>query len=614
MASSGNFSTLNPLDNPLSDSSSNTPSNGNLKFTSSGNCTAVSTIGLTFKAYAEVRIESISNYGGEIGLGGGTESNVFYKDNIYFQTNYQSGKAYHYKDGTNQAGSINIGGTVSAGDIIMMCWDPDTFKWWVGVNGTWRNSGDPANGTGFIYQYNSGSGDLWGNNQSNNNSRWSNVCSSANGLTCTWNFGQDSTFGGAVTAGGNADGNGFGDFKYTPPTGFLATCSGNMVISSDIDPGQTDDDIPQKQFGILTYTGNSTTGQSLTGLGFKPDLIWCKMFSYSQNNQLYDSSRLNSRNTPFMLRSDTNGAEADDQSTGNNNEIISSFDTDGFTLGGSGSGPNDNGREYVAWCWKANGGVTSSNTNGDITTTVQANQKAGFSIFTYTGNGGGAGTSMGHGLSKAPDIWFLKQRSNNGESSQKNWRVMLNTGTGGAFHSLNGSNQTLVLNEADAAAGLYRNDGNFNPTATVVQAPDNGNANSFFVVSGNTYVSYCWHSVEGYSKFGSYIGNGNDDGPFIYTGFKPKLVAIKWLTGVNSAENWGVFDTARSTTNPSSNGTYSQLQWDTSGAGSNTSSHKIDFLASGFKLRGNGGLNNTSGATYIFMCWGDVPLKYNNTF
>ena len=132
--------------------------------------------------------------------------------------------------------------------------------------------------------------------------------------------------------------------------------------------------------------------------------------------------------------------------------------------------------------------------------------------------------------------------------------------------------------------------------------------------SGDSYICYAWRGIEGYSKFGKFIGNGSDEGPFIYLGFRPKLVAIKWLTGVNSAEDWGVFDTARSTSNPSSNDSTSQLQWNTAGAGSNTSSHKIDFLSNGFKLRGNGGLNNTSGATYIYMCWGDVPFKYNNTF
>ena len=137
----------------------------------------------------------------------------------------------------------------------MMAYDPATYKWWVGVNGTWRNSGNPANGSGQVF---TGSSSMF---EDMSAITWGGWKSSANGITVTYNFGQDSTFGGQETAGGNADDNGFGDFKYSPPTGFLATCSANLSVSDDIDPAQTDNDFPQKQFNTVLYTGNGSDGQ-----------------------------------------------------------------------------------------------------------------------------------------------------------------------------------------------------------------------------------------------------------------------------------------------------------------------------------------------------------------
>jgi len=600
MASSGNFSILNPLDNPLSDTTGNTPSNGNLKFTSSGNCCAVSTIGLTFKAYAEVRIESISNYGGEIGLGGGTESNVFYKDNIYFQTNYQSGKAYHYKDGTNQAGSINIGGTVSAGDIIMMCWDPDTFKWWVGVNGTWRNSGDPANGTGFIYQYNSGSGDLWGNGQSNNNSRWSNVCSSANGLTCTWNFGQDSTFGGAVTAGGNADGNGFGDFKYAPPTGFLSTCSGNMVISSDIDPAQTDDDIGSKLCHAGNYQGTNAN-KSVT-IGFQPDLVIFKSAdqtgsstsrgsdSYTSNWWTYDSSRGALKN---LMLNHTN-----DEATVSN--TLTSFDTNGFSVGATGEtyyGTENALNNLITHrSWRANGGTTSSNSDGDITSTIQANTNAGFSIVKFTSNNT-ANQTVGHGLGAIPRFILVKPLTGGGWSW---WVYHYNNGTLG-YLKLAG-NDSFTTGTAGFGA---------HPTSSVFTMGSVGN--SMPNDTSTEIIAYVWANVEGYSKFTKYIGNGNADGPFIYTGMQPTII---WIKSSSASGDWSEFTVHDTSINSSyislkQNPVATRLEQNT---GNNRATDcSVDFLSNGFKIRTSDSHINNSGTSYIVMCWGSVPFKYNNT-
>ena len=300
------------------------------------------------------------------------------------------------------------------------------------------------------------------------------------------NFGQDSSFQGETTAQNNADSNGFGDFYYAPSTGYLAMCSANMPTSSDIDPAETDSDYPQKNFNILTYTGNSTTGQSLTGLGFKPDLIWAKCRSHSQNNQLFDSSRMNTRATPtpFMLRSDTTDAEIDDQAQGNNNPMIASFDTDGFTLGTSGSGPNDSGRTYVAWCWKAGGGTTSSNSDGNVTSTVQVNTKSKFSIVTYSGTGS-AGATVGHGLNAVPKFIIVKNRD-----SVKNWAC---------YHvDYNSSGQrALLINTGGTDNSNYWN--GTQPTSSVFSLGTETEVNQ----SGNNMLAYCWANTSGKQHFGS---------------------------------------------------------------------------------------------------------------
>ena len=489
----------------------------------------------------------------------------------YGYTQYPSGTmGIRHNNSTSSFGS-----THASGDILGHALDLDNGTWIIYKNGS--SLGTAATGIDTSLTYYAAVAAQGG---------------TVSSFDITLNFGQDSTFKGAVDAGGNADGNGFGDFKYSVPSGYLACSTANLSISDNIDPAQTDDDFPQKQFNVLTYTGNATTGQSLTGLGFKPDLIWAKMRSSSQNNQLYDSSRMNTRGTPtpFGLRSDTTGAEFDDQSTGNTNPIIASFDTDGFTLGGSGSGPNDNARTYVAWCWRANGGTTASNTDGDITSTVQANTNAGFSIVTYTGDntdhrGVGYGSAnIGHGLDSAPEFIITKRRD----------------GTGGwyTYHASAGIGY-LSLESTNAFQSGAVPFGPSAPTTTTFGAYSANNN------SGHTYVCYCWHSVEGYSKFGSYTGNGNSDGPFIYTGFRPRFV----LTKGTSSSGWNLRDSARSPNNTVNK----VLQANTTSA-EMTSNYDVQFFSNGFKILATAADSNSDGNVYAYGAWGDVPFKYNNTF
>jgi hypothetical protein len=449
----------------------------------------------------------------------------------------------------------------------MIALDVDNKKLWYGANGTWFNSGDPAANDGN-----------WAQSWTSNPDFIHFAFSCYNLAVQVVNFGQDSTFGGRITAGGNADGNGFGDFKYSPPTGFLALCSANLPTSDDIDPAQTDDDFPQKQFNVVTYTGDGNNNRSVSGVGFKPDLLWGKVRSSSDSHFLYDSSRGSN-----VLRSDTNSAEADYSS------YWSQFDSDGWTFGNNASSQNLSSGTFVGWCWRANGGTTASNSDGATSSTVQANTKSGFSIITYTGFSGSSGTStVGHGLQQAPE--FIITKSRNSDSS---WWVQ--------HVGLSAVTKTILLNST-SGEGDYSAYGSLSaPTSSVFSI----NGVEGIGGSSRNYIAYCWHNVEGYSKFGSYIGNGNADGPFIYTGFRPRMLFFKRNS---NGHNWITFDSARNTFNPVDN----YLNWD--GSGSESSSDKIDILSNGFKLRSTGSSFNGNGAEFIFGAWGDVSYKYNNTF
>ena len=218
-----NFCVLTPLASRMN--SGTTLSNGNLKVVLSGNDMFHANFPITEKTYCEVRLDASSNYGGVPGFGtfGGSDDD---DNTIGFSTNYLSGRI---NLGNGQSGG-NIGGTVSAGKIIMMALDPDTRKWWVGVDGNWRNSGDPAGGTGHVYQYSTTyfSHGTYSDYGGTGAIVWGGFKGSANGMTLTWNFGQDSTFGGQVTAGSNTDDSGNGSFQYTVPSGFKTLCSKSM--------------------------------------------------------------------------------------------------------------------------------------------------------------------------------------------------------------------------------------------------------------------------------------------------------------------------------------------------------------------------------------------------
>lgn len=320
----------------------------------------------------------------------------------------------------------------------------------------------------------------------------------------------------------------------------------------------------------VLYTGTGAT-QTISGLDFQPDLVWIKSRSAATDHKLTDAVR----GVTKALVSNSTAAETTD-TTG-----ITAFTSTGFTLGAN-STYNNSGATYVAWCWKA-GNTTSSNTNGTITSTVSVNASAGFSVVTYTGTGVAA--TVGHGLGVAPQFIIVKIRNTVAE-----WYVKPVVISGA-------SNNTLKLNSTDAATTANNYWNSTAPTSSVFSLGADGGVNS----SGNTFVAYCWAPIAGYSAFGSYTGNGSDNGPFVHLGLKPKWVLIK---RTDSVDNWILHDTGRNTYNTMTSDLYPNL------ANAEDQSWYVDSLSNGFKVRSGGSTAmNTNGGTYVYACFAENPFK-----
>ncbi len=339
----------------------------------------------------------------------------------------------------------------------------------------------------------------------------------------------------------------------------------------------TNIDDPSAHFQTATYTGNNTANHAITNDGnsdLQPDMLWIKSRDAAHSHWLVDSNRGVTKGF-FVEASD---AERTSLAT----RDVASFDTDGFTVGVpyQSSSTNSNASTKVAWQWKANGGTTSTDTTSSITSTVQVNSDAGFSIVTYTGDGTTAG-GFGHGLGVAPKVVFVKRRN-----TAADWAV---------YHKDIGAANFLKLSTNDAqASGVWQG---IDPSSTRVTVYQGGFVNG----NGDDYVAYCFAEKQGYSKFGSYKGNGNANGPFIYTGFKPAFVIVKRTTGTG---NWLVYDNKRGAFNLNDEYFYAN-----SDAGESTSSTSgYDFLSNGFKTRNTYNDGNVSGQTYIYMAFAENPF------
>ena len=553
---------------------------GNLTFTNStANWTGFigSTHGFnTGKWYWEARINVSTAYH-VFGIMDNEIKHHDISDAYFYGMTYQSDGRFY---GENNGGaSFSTGNTTAqtVGDVVMLAVDMDAKKMWLGINGSWLSSGNPS--TGANPNWNSSRGFTDGHYYTP-----AFLSYSSSGMTA--NFGQNPSFSGTTTAGTNADGNGKGLFNYTPPTGFLALCEDNLPTPAIADPG--------KHFKTVLYTGSSVSGseksRGISGLGFKPDLVWLKSRSIIQNHQLYDSVRGFSGGKG--LSTDEARVEGDiggysDQTYG----FVSAANNNGFSVASThatGSWVNNTGVNYCAWCWKA-GGAAVSNTDGTITSQMSANQTAGFSIVSYTGNAT-SGATIGHGLSSTPKWIIVKERGNT-----NNWPV---------YHGSTGNTKALYLDLTNDQGGNFTGAwNNTSPTSSVFSL---GNSNETNRSNGN-YIAYCWAEIEGFSKFGKYIGNGNGsgDGPFVYCGFKPAWLLIKKTNGSGN-ENWRLFDSSRCPTNQNNK----HLLPSSNSAESTESG--VDLLSNGFKLRDADAHQNQSSSTYIFMAFAESPFQTAN--
>jgi hypothetical protein len=329
-----------------------------------------------------------------------------------------------------------------------------------------------------------------------------------------------------------------------------------------------------EHFNTKLYTGDGSSSRNITGVGFQPDLIWFKNRDAGEYHYIFDAVR---------------GASKAIFPNANNNESTqgttqTAFLSDGFTVGND-TASNANGQGIASWNWKANG-TGSANTDGSISSTVSANTTSGFSIVSYTGTGSAA--TVGHGLGAVPKMFMIKDLT-----STNDWQV---------YHNATGNNNKLHINNTNAPTGT-NNFATTTPTSSVFSISGGGQVNT----SSSNYIAYCFAEKQGYSKFSSYIGNGNADGAFVYTGFKPSLIMFK---STASGTNWFMLDNKRQGFNPANE----TLSPNTASAASSTglSVNTLDFLSNGFKMKTNNAEFNATGSTYIYMAIAEAPLVGTN--
>ena len=327
-------------------------------------------------------------------------------------------------------------------------------------------------------------------------------------------------------------------------------------------PGTTPD---EAFFNIALYSGNDST-QAITGVGFQPDLVWIKPRNQTENHTVHDSTR----GSTNQLATNSTSAAREQSNT------ITSFDSDGFTSG-SDNNTNKSSINYVAWCWRAGGGTTSTNNDGSTTSTVQASPLSGFSIVKYTGTGSNA--TIGHGLSTAPDWIIMKNLDRAGYG----WLV---------YHQAISEEKYMVLNTGAAQADQASIFNDTAPTSSVFSV----GTDTFGNYNGDDYIAYCWHDVSGFSKFGSYTGNGSTTGPVVNIGFQPDYLLVK---RAEIGDSWRIFDSARSTSNTREE----YLDADSTAAEATSQFNTVDFLSNGFQPRCIGSTLNNSGGTYTYAAF-----------
>ena len=523
-----------PIMRPYNPSYSQTLSEGNLQ-------TATTSINRGYPMCSTLRPKGSGKYYAEVrfsSTGGGNTVNFgcYAQEDLH---NYSSGNAYTggsnlgsgywYVHGGHSSQGFYHNGTktssdsssFSSGDVLGLALDLD-------------------NGTLSFYN---DDGNLFGSTTfDSSKSACFAAMTNASGINFIWNFGDNGTFNGNETAGGNADSDGIGNFFHSVPTGFKA----------------------------LTKESMPETDSGVTGLA------WFKNRDDYNSPSLVDSSRGQSKN----LFSSSGDANQDYDKRG-----LSKFLKGGYSCGEY-NYINGSGDRIVSWNWVANGGTTSANSSGSIASVVQANTTAGFSIATGTAPASGNFT-YGHGLSQAPEVVFNKMTD-----TSSNWVCRWNDFT---------TSQYLTLNSTNALSSYSNIWGDAVPTSTVV-----GLGVAAAISANEPFISYHWHSVEGYSKFGSYTANGNADGPFVYLGFKPAFMLFKNIT--TAGYGFLVSDNKRDPFNPVSNYMFANST-DPDG-----STAYVDFVSNGFKIRfGTGSATNNSSDTYVYMAFAEHPFVGDGT-
>ena len=559
-----NKATLNPLDT----GANQTLSDGNLTVTNGSGTGSLwnrstATQGLTYKTYYEIHADNlgslnmgltpsglnvhdtVNNPAGNIGCG-------IQNNEIFVQGSYAS----------ESSGSITF--PIATGNYVMFAYDPDRNALWVGNEGTWKDGTGSSASSATILAEIEGSGTSY-------------AIFTGIGSNPVPYIGQYSTS--VATARFSSQ-----EWEGTAPTGY-------EQLAPSVLPDPTIDD-PSAYFQATTYTGDGSSSNEINQAGnstFEPSMVWIKSRSAATDHVIQDQVRGN-----FIIYPNQSSAEG---ATGGG--WVSSFDSDGFTV--SSNAPlNDSGKTFVGWQWRA-AGSGSSNTDGDITSTVSANTTSGVSVLTYSGNGSDNQT-IGHGLGIAPKMIITKRRDSSG-----NWTT---------YHDAVGINKVFYLNSTAAPSSnteQYR----AVPTSSVYTVGVGGDINN----SSGTYVAYVFAEVDGFSKIGSYEGNGSTDGPFIYTGFKPRFVIMKRYS---STESWPMLDTARGSgnfgsaagtggTDPTAgNDLNTVLVANTSAAEEDnpTGSRRASYLSNGFKVRTTNTAMNASGSDYLYMAFAESPFKH----
>jgi hypothetical protein len=541
-AVASNYATLNPLDKGTV-----TVTNGNLSAVSAADTHAIRAsmeLPQSGKWYWEITVSGLG-YGSALGIASQTSVVTTGPSSAATRT-YQWGSWFNsfnggvVQYGTNQGitSGTNWSGAsqLAANEVLMIAVDMDNGSMWVGKNGTWF-SGNPATNTSPSVTWTPYEG-AWSQSVFSNN------------------------VGGGGQTGGYTN---FGQrpFSYTPPTGFKSLNTYNLPDST-IPSGAT-------QFAATTYTGTGSSlaiSNTVNGKSFQPDFVWVKGRSGATDSGLYDSVR----GTTIDLISNSTAAETT-QATG-----LTAFGSGSFTVGALAK-LNTNAATYVGWQWKG-GGAAVTNTSGSISSQVSANPSAGFSVVTYTGTG--AIGTVGHGLGVAPKMMIMRAR--NGASA---WPV---------YHESTGNTGVTQL-QSNGGFGTFANMfNNTSPTSTVFTLGTDPTLNG----SGGLQLAYCFAEIAGFSKFGSYTGNGSADGPFVYTGFRPRWVMYK---RTNTTGSWIMWDTSRSPFN-----VVDDYLFANSSAAEGVFS-ALDILSNGFKLRNTDAENNGSGSTFIYAAFAENPFK-----